>query len=148
MPPGKLAFLSLGHAVPMQSYLPKRRAARRSGGTLSQSDKLFWLDVTAPGDGCCYALCDPVACSGAGSEGQKWPLMISAAFTQSLRPRPFANTNAAISGCISSTYARSMRPKDYDYFLITAGPVSLAERFKGRKPSASVSRACYLPGAV
>jgi hypothetical protein len=29
------------------------------------------------------------------------------------------------------------RPGDYDYFRITAGPLTLEERFRGRKPSAS-----------
>ena len=29
------------------------------------------------------------------------------------------------------------RPRDYDYFQITAGPVSLAERYAGRSPSPS-----------
>ena len=36
VPPGKLAFLSLGHAVPMQSYLPQAQGfARRSGRALA-----------------------------------------------------------------------------------------------------------------
>ncbi|MCC1480494.1 hypothetical protein [Roseibaca sp. Y0-43] len=145
---GKLAFLSLGHAVPMQSYLPQAQGLRADLAALSQSDKLFWLDVTAPGDGCCYALCDPVACSGAGSEGQKWPLVISAAFTQSLRPETYAKFKRRYFRLHFQYLCAFDAPKDYDYFQITAGPVSLAERFAGRKPSASVSRACYLPGAA
>ena len=52
VPPGKLGFLSLGHAVPMQSYLPEAQGLRADLAVLSQSDKVFWLDVTAPGDGC------------------------------------------------------------------------------------------------
>jgi len=31
---------------------------------LSESDDLTWIDVTAPGDGCSFALCDPVAVCG------------------------------------------------------------------------------------
>jgi len=148
VPAGKLAFLSLGHAVPMQSYLPQAQGLRADLAALSQSDKLFWLDVTAPGDGCCYALCDPVACSGAGSEGQKWPLIISAAFTQSLAPETYAKLKRRYFRLHFQYLCAFDAPKDYDYFQITAGPVSLATRFGGRKPSASVSRACYLPGVA
>lgn len=145
VPPGKLAFLSLGHAVPMQSYLPEAQGLRADLAALSQSDKLFWLDVTAPGDGCCYALCDPVACSGAGSHAQIWPLIISAAFTQSLTPETFRKYKRRYFRLHFQYLCAFDAPKDYDYFQITAGPVSLAERFKARKSSASVSRACYLP---
>lgn len=148
VPLGKLAFLSLGHAVPMQSYLPQADHLRDDLATLSQSDKLFWLDVTAPGDGCCYALCDPVACSGAGSEGQKWPLIISAAFTQSLTPKTYRKYKRRYFRLHFQYLCAFDAPKDYDYFRITAGPMSLADRFEGRKSSASVSRACYLKGAA
>jgi hypothetical protein len=145
VPERKLAFLSLGHAVPMQSYLPKADTLRADLRALSQSDKLFWLDVTAPGDGCCYALCDPVACSGAASAGQKWPLMISAAFTQSLTPETYGKYKRRYFRLHFQYLCAFDAPKDYDYFQITAGPVALADRFGARKSSASVSRACYLP---
>jgi hypothetical protein len=145
VPPGKLAFLSLGHAVPMQSYLPQAQGLRDDLRRLSQSDKLFWLDVTAPGDGCCYALCDPVACSGAASSGQRWPLIISAAFTQSLTPQTYAKYKRRYFRLHFQYLCAFDAPKDYDYFQITAGPISLADRFAARKPSASVKRDCYLP---
>jgi len=148
VPPGKLGFLSLGHAVPMQSYLPEAQGLRADLAVLSQSDKVFWLDVTAPGDGCCYALCDPVACSGAGSDQQKWPRIISAAFTQSLTPETYRKYKRRYFRLHFQYLCAFDAPKDYDYFQITAGPVSLADRFGARKPSASVSRACYLPGAA
>ena len=142
----KLAFLSLGHAVPMQSYLPEAQDLREDLRYLSQRDELFWLDVTAPGDGCCYALCDPVSCSGAApASGKRWPLMISAAFTQSLTPQTYRKYKRRYFRLHFQYLCAFDAPKDYDYFLITAGPLALADRYKGRKPSASVSHACYLP---
>ena len=53
---------------------------------LSARDELTWVDVTAPGDGCAFALCDPVAVTGVAPADKKWPLVISAAFTQTLSP--------------------------------------------------------------
>ena len=54
IPEGKrVALLTLGHVVPMVSFLP--RAGRlRADLAVSQraSDRITWVDVTAPGDGC------------------------------------------------------------------------------------------------
>jgi hypothetical protein len=144
----RLGFLSLGHAVPMQSYLPQAQGLREDLRYLSTSDALFWLDVTAPGDGCCYALCDPVSASGAAPRaGKRWPLVISAAFTQSLRPETYRKYRRRYFRLHFQYLCAFDAPRDYDYFLITAGPLALADRYAGRKPSASVSHACYLPAS-
>ena len=82
----KLAFLSLGQVVPMISFLKDAHRLRADLAYLGASDRLTWVDVTAPGDGCAFALCDPVAVSGVAPPDQKWPLVFSAAFTQSLSP--------------------------------------------------------------
>jgi hypothetical protein len=141
----KLAFLSLGHAVPMQSYLPQADRLRDDLRFLSQRPEIFWLDVTAPGDGCCYALCDPVSVSGAAPEqGQLWPLVISAAFTQSLQPATYKKLKRRYFRLHFQYLCAFDAPKDYDYFLITAGPLALADRYAARKPSAQVTRTCYL----
>lgn len=143
----RLAFLSLGHAVPMQSYLPQAQGLRADLHYLSQRPELFWLDVTAPGDGCCYALCDPVAVSGAApAQGQLWPLVISAAFTQSLKPETHRKLKRRYFRLHFQYLCAFDAPKDYDYFLITAGPLALATRYRDRKPSGQVTRTCYLPG--
>lgn len=144
----QLGFLSLGHAVPMQSYLPQAQDLRADLRYLSQREEIFWLDVTAPGDGCCYALCDPVAVSGAApATGQLWPLVISAAFTQSLRPETYQKLKRRYFRLHFQYLCAFDAPKDYDYFLITAGPLALATRYRDRKPSAQVTRTCYLPEA-
>ena len=81
-----LAFLSLGQVVPMVSFLPKANRLRADLRYLSARTELTWVDVTAPGDGCAFALCDPVAVTGVAPPDQRWPLILSAAFTQTLSP--------------------------------------------------------------
>jgi hypothetical protein len=76
-----LSFLSLGQVVPMVSFLPRAWRLRADLAYLSARDELFWLDVTAPGDGCAFALCDPVAVSGVAPEAKRWPLVICARLT-------------------------------------------------------------------
>ena len=132
-----LGFLSLGQAVPMVSFLPGAARLRGDLAFLSQRDELTWVDVTAPGDGCSFALCDPVAVSGVATEGQRWPLILSAAFTQTLSPERWAALRRRYFRLHFQYLCAFDRPGDYDYFRITAGPLTLAERFRGRKASSS-----------
>ncbi|MDB9838581.1 hypothetical protein OAC40_00465 [bacterium] len=132
-----LGFLSLGQVVPMMSFLPNAYRLRADLGYLSEQDGLAWVDVTAPGDGCAFALCDPVAVSGVQSDASKWPLVISAAFTQSLAPETWKALRWRFFRLHFQYLCAFDRPKDYDYFQITAGPMTLADRYRERQPSKS-----------
>ncbi|RYG91872.1 hypothetical protein EU803_05295 [Loktanella sp. IMCC34160] len=132
-----LGFLSLGQVVPMVSFLPRAWRLRADLMFLSQRRELAWIDVTAPGDGCAFALCDPVAVSGVAPRGQKWPLVLSAAFTQTLSPERWKELRWRFFRLHFQYLCAFDRPGDYDYFQITAGPVTLADRYDGRAPSQS-----------
>jgi hypothetical protein len=133
-----LGLLTLGQVVPMVSFLPDARKLRRDLHDLSQAAEITWIDVTAPGDGCAFALCDPVAVSGvAPGEGKRWPLVFSAAFTQSLSPQRWKDLKWRFFRLHFQYLCAFDRPKDYDYFQITAGPNTLASRYAGRPPSKS-----------
>jgi hypothetical protein len=135
----KLGFLTLGHVVPMVSFLPNAWILRRDLNALCQQDEFTWVDVTAPGDGCTFALCDPVSVSGvAPGGGHKWPLIFSAAFSQTLSKDYYARIKNRFFRLHFQYLCHFDQPRDYDYFQITAGPVTLAERFKDRAPSPSV----------
>ncbi|MFP4327099.1 MAG: hypothetical protein ACLFQL_03745 [Paracoccaceae bacterium] len=132
-----LAFLSLGQVVPMVSFLPEAWRLRADLAYLAARDELTWVDVTAPGDGCAFALCDPVAVSGVAPEGKRWPLVVSAAFTQTLSPARWRALRWRFFRLHFQYLCAFDRPGDYDYFQITAGPLTLGTRYAGRKPSAS-----------
>ena len=132
-----LSYLSLGQVVPMVSFLPCADRLRGDLQFLSESDDLTWVDVTAPGDGCAFALCDPVAVTGVAREGQKWPIVISAAFTQTLSPERWQELRWRFFRLHFQYLCAFDRPRDYDYFQITGGPMTLADRFKGRAHSRS-----------
>jgi hypothetical protein len=82
----KLSFLSLGQVVPMVSFLPKAYRLRADLQLLSTQENITWVDVTAPGNGCAFALCDPVSVSGVATDAKRWPFVLSAALTQALSP--------------------------------------------------------------
>jgi hypothetical protein len=136
-----LSFLSLGQVVPMVSFLPRAQRLRADLRYLSTRDELTWVDVTAPGDGCAFALCDPVAVTGVAPPGKRWPLVISAAFTRTLSPQKWQALKRRWFRLhfqyLCAFDALPGTPADYDYFQITAGPLTLGQRFAGRAPSKS-----------
>jgi hypothetical protein len=130
-----LAFLSLGQVVPMISFLPRANRLRADLRYLSAREEITWVDVTAPGDGCAFALCDPVSVTGVAPEGKRWPLVLSAAFTQTLSPEKWKALRWRFFRLHFQYLCAFDRPRDYDYFQITAGPLTLADRFRNRAPS-------------
>ncbi len=132
-----LGFLSLGQVVPMVSFLPDAHRLRGDLRYLSARDELAWVDVSAPGDGCAFALCDPVTVSGVAPKDKKWPLVFSAAFTQTLSPKRWAELRWRFFRLHFQYLCAFDQPGDYDYFRITAGPQTLAARYARRRASGS-----------
>jgi hypothetical protein len=136
-----LGLLTLGQVVPMVSFLPHAGRLRGDLAYLSASAALTWVDVTAPGDGCTFALCDPVAVTGVAPPDQRWPLVISAAFTQTLSPQRWRSLRWRFFRLhfqyLCAFDNLSGGAGDYDYFRITAGPMTLGDRYRGRPPSQS-----------
>ncbi|MEP3637455.1 MAG: hypothetical protein ABJN14_09375 [Paracoccaceae bacterium] len=132
-----LSFLTLGQVVPMVSFLPDAMRLRADLQYLSTCNDLTWVDVTAPGDGCSFALCDPVSVSGVAPDNKRWPLIFSAAFTQTLSPERWKELRWRFFRLHFQYLCAFDRPNDYDYFQITAGPLTLGHRYKDRKPSKS-----------
>ncbi|WP_417719213.1 hypothetical protein [Salipiger sp.] len=133
----KLALLTLGQVIPMVSFLPEAHRLRADLAYLSTRRDIAWVDVSAPGDGCSFALCDPVAVSGVAPEGKRWPLVFSAQFSRTLSPERLRALRWRFFR-LHFQYLRAFdRPRDYDYFRITAGPMTLASRYAERPPSNS-----------
>ncbi|HEY0213926.1 MAG TPA: hypothetical protein VGC40_10130 [Paenirhodobacter sp.] len=133
----RLALLTLGHVVPMVSFLPDAVRLRADLAALSAQDQIFWLDVSAPGDPCCFALCDPVAVTGVALDQQHWPRVISAAFRHSLSPARRKRLRGRFFRLHFQYLCAFDTPQGYDYFRITAGPQTLAGRYRHRAPSPS-----------
>lgn len=133
----KLSFLTLGQVVPMISFLPDADRLRADLRYLSARDELAWVDVSAPGDGCAFALCDPVTVSGVAPADKKWPLVLSAAFTRTLSAQRWKALRWRFFRLHFQYLCAFDRPGDYDYFRITAGSMTLGARYAGRAPSRS-----------
>lgn len=133
-----LSLLTLGQVIPMVSFLPEAKRLRRDLRLLSTCQEITWLDVSAPSDGCSFALVDPVSVSGVSpGKEQQWPLIMSAAFSQTLSAETFARLKRRYFRLHFQYLCAFENPADYDYFAITAGPKTLGARFRGRRPSAN-----------
>lgn len=132
-----LALLTLGQVVPMVSFLPRAARLRGDLAKVARDGGISWVDVTAPGDGCSFALCDPVAVTGLGGPDQRGPLVLSAAFSQTLSPDRWVALRRRYFRLHFQYLCAFDRPGDYDYFRITAGALPLSRRFAGRHPSKS-----------
>ncbi len=134
-----LSLLTLGQAIPMASFLPDAHRLRADLALLAARDDIAWVDVSAPGDGCCFALCDPVAVSGVAPPAKRWPLVISAAFSRTLTPETWRRLRWRFFRLhfqyLCAFDASGLTPQDYDYFRITAGPQTLGSRHAGRSSS-------------
>ncbi len=137
--PTALSFLSLGQVIPMLSFLPRAQRLRGDLSYLSQSKSLSWIDISAPGDGGCFALSDPVHVTGvAPPEHQKrWPKVVSAAYSQTLAPEVLAKTKWRFFRRHIQYLCAFEHPRDYEYFQITAGPITLNDRFAWRGATAT-----------
>jgi|TARA_B110000967_G_scaffold54389_1_gene55742 hypothetical protein len=100
-------------------------------------ENITWVDVTAPGDGCAFALCNPVSVSGVATDAKRWPLVFSAAFTQALSPARWKELRRNFFRLHFQYMFAFDRPRDYDYFQITAGPQTLGDRYANRPASKS-----------
>jgi hypothetical protein len=139
----RLSLLTLGQCIPMMSFLPAATGLRRDLRALS-TGAVAWVDVTAPGDVCAHALCDPVAVSGVAPPDARWPLVISAAFSRTVGAR-WKHLRWRFFAVHFQYLCAFERPEGYDYFAITAGPQRLGLRYRGRAPSPGVRRAALSP---
>jgi hypothetical protein len=133
----KLSLLSLGQWIPLLGLLPTAGRFRDELRLLGATRGLCWVDFSAPPDGCCFALTHPITSCGVPHEPA------DGAEVKLLNPRFAALFDAQAYAALRRDKFRmhfqylraSDLPGDYDYFAITAGPLSLSARF-AKHPSA------------
>ena len=135
-----LGLVTLGQSIAMTSFLPKAHELRRDLARIADDERVFWLDVTAPGDGACFALTDPAAnCRQCGrTEGTSNPLVVSAAFRKSMDPAQRRRNRWRLLRMHFQYLCAFSDPSAFDYFATTAGPQFLRDRYAGRGCSPSM----------
>ncbi len=123
----KLSFMSLGQCIPLLSQLPQAQKFRAELGQLGQIDWIDWIDFSAPPDGCCFALSDPLASTP--DRPYKAPKLLSPKFADMFEPAEYMALRKDKYQTHFQYLMSFKRVVAYDFFLITAGDQHLADRF-------------------
>ena len=136
----RVSLVTLGQSIAMTSFLPEAHDLRADLAELADNQRIFWLDVTAPGDGACFALSDPSAtCRQGGRPEQAMnPVVISAAFKQTMDQQALRRYRWRLLRMHFQYLCAFANPRLFDYFRITAGPQSLGLRYSDRRCSPSM----------
>lgn len=133
-----LSLLTLGECIPLLSYQPEADAFRRELAVLRQAVELDWVDVTAPPDGCCFALVDPteVVEDGWPPEARTvaGPKRVSPRFAQCFAPERYRAIRRDKYRCHFQYLMAVEVPGTYDFFALSAGPRLLADVFGHQQP--------------
>ena len=126
-----LSLLTLGQWIPLLGLLPQAQSFRDELGALAVAPKLDWIDFSAPPDGCCFALCDPIAGSGLEVVGRAAdrPKLLSPRFAEMFDAPAYQALRTDKFKMHFQYLMAAPRPVTYDYFAITAGAATLAQRF-------------------
>ena len=130
-----LSLLTLGQWIPLLGLLPQAQEFRDELTALAIAPDLDWIDFSAPPDGCCFALCDPITASGVNVPGrvEDRPKLLSPRFAEMFDgPAYQALRRDKFKMHFQYLMAAPRPPVDYDYFRITAGAASLGDRYAKR----------------
>ncbi|MES2438331.1 MAG: hypothetical protein V4584_04670 [Verrucomicrobiota bacterium] len=124
-------LVSLGNCLPLVSLLPGSTQLRDDLKTVATAPGVRWLDFSARRDGASVTQVDPLKVSGItrpkgiAVRPQQFPVRIVKMFP----PDIYAVIKKDIFRIHFQYIMAGELLTDYDFFAITAGPLSLAERF-------------------
>jgi pimeloyl-ACP methyl ester carboxylesterase len=128
----KLGLLTMGQCLPMLGLLPGADTFRAELHTLARAKGLFWVDVSAPSDRCCVAMIDPYVSCGVepapDGEGSQF-LAVNPLFHEVFAQPSY---HALKKNAFQLHFQYIKAPPAigaYDYFEVSAGALSLEERF-------------------
>ncbi|WP_295853733.1 hypothetical protein [uncultured Xylophilus sp.] len=130
-----LGLLTLGHCTPSLSNLPSARRFRDELATLAQASDLCWVDFSDPLDAYGFAGVDPFAAAGVAAPRPGHPQMRSPGFGQLFSAGRWRRPRIGRHDLHAQYLCASAPGHAYDYFAITAGPKTLADRM-ARGPQA------------
>lgn len=130
----RFAMLTLGQGTPSHSLQPRAVQFRQDIKTVADAMGERWIDITAPTDRVCTALTDPAE-PVRGMDGLECasPKVLNLRAATLFEPVAYAKLKRDLFEMhfqyINATQLRGL----YDFFAITAGPKTLAQRFATQK---------------
>ena len=132
----RVSLLTLGQWLPLLGLLPMAQTFKAELAALAAEPGLDWLDFSAPPDGCCFALCDPLEACNIPGERRLRLKLLNPRFAEMFDAETYAALKRDRFEMHFQYLKTSPRVVEYSYFDITAGPLRLWDRFT------------HLPGVV
>jgi pimeloyl-ACP methyl ester carboxylesterase len=127
-----LSLLTIGQTIMWLAWLPSAQTLRTEIAAVAESQAVSWIDVSAPPDGACFALVDPYTAIGDRNSARQNPKLLNARFHEIMPPAEFHKRDRNWMRLHFQYIMAGAKRGDYDYFAITAGSNTLAERFAHR----------------
>ena len=126
-----VSLLTLGQWIPLLGCLPQASGFRADLQRLASAEGLDWIDFGAPPDGCCFALVDPIAACGVvpAVPHTDRPKLLSPRFADMFAAPAYAALRRDRFRIHFQYLMASQRTVPYDFFAMTAGHQTLAQRF-------------------
>lgn len=125
----RLSLLTLGQWSPLLSSLPTAQRFRDELACIADQPAIDWVDFTAPPDGCCFALTDPIAAAGLTARRPDHPRLLSPRFAELFSTTRYAAVRRDRFRLHFQYLMTAERAGAYDFTAIIAGPMTLGERF-------------------
>lgn len=141
-PDERFSFLTLGNVIGTLALQPSAAPFRAELKAVAQDPRAAWTDITAPSDVLCYPLVDPLEVCGlardAGSAVS--PKLLNAHFPRLFPPETYKKLKRDFYRMHFQYLMAGDIAGDYDFFLITAGPLTLPQRFAAHKSVTGYAR--------
>ena len=126
-----ISLLTLGQCMPLLGCLPKAQAYRDDLRLLATVPGIHWVDFSAPSDGCCFALADPISACGINTSDrhENRPKLLSPRFAEMFEPADYDVIRRDKLRIHFQYLMAGNKLANYDYFAVTAGTTTLGDRF-------------------
>lgn len=136
-----IAFLTLGQAIGMKSFLSEARGIRDHMSALAASTRIYWVDVSSPRDALCLSLLDMTAMPDVPPPPEKHnPLVISAQLDKIMSKAALRRLRLRIFDTHFVYMHANDKPGSWDWVATIAGPQRLQTRFAGRRSAKRAQR--------
>lgn len=127
-----VSLLTLGQCIPLLGCLPQAQNFREDLAMLAKTASIDWVDFSAPSDGCCFALVNPVAACGINmiESHDNRPKLLSPKFAEIFHPTEYAAICRNKFRVHFQYLMAGSKIGIYDYFAITSGNETLSARFR------------------
>ncbi|WP_375055673.1 hypothetical protein [Zobellella sp. DQSA1] len=126
----RVVLITLGECIPLISFQTNAHDFRTALEQLGQDPRLLWLDYTAPTDGACFPLLDPVTSCGLQRAPNAGPRLLSPRFFTLYERGRYQKLRRAWYTMHFLYLMATDNPGPYDFFAFTAGPEGIAQRLK------------------